>query len=293
MADIMLRPDLKTAGGEVNDVVMNGRYAGTLTLVYREGDRISGSIQLERDSLSVADKEKVIEFAQNYIQAMMQMDDVTEVFYELVIVGESRNRVEYHIYDQDQDLVAESLMTIYGNDVVGKVHWMHQPEEDEIEAVSDLIVSDFDENEVDTFVIDMEFDNEIIETIELTHEDLLDYQDTLGDLAQTGYEDEAGDIYGDYSVILVRDDGDTLTYEIYQQTGGDLPIGTATIDITSKQITGFIDFREPGDDDDREIIATLLMRELDKEKEYDSVNLTMLHNNQPIDELMFEVELVH
>lgn len=352
MANVILRPDLRTAGGEVNDVVLDGRYAGTLTLVYREGDRISGSIQLEEESLSYEDKDDVMEYVQQYVQSMIdalgvvecdvlvtyskyehviatdrnigQISDFVEEdwasldygeeiefvdvdpygedelemfdddedegsYFELVIVDESRNRVEYHIYDEGQELLAEVFMSLYGTDVVGYVQWMDEPNDDEIHAVADLIVSDFDEDEIDTFVIDMKFGGEIMETIELTHEDLLNEFDTNSDEFDMLEEfDEE-----DYTIVMVRDDQDTLTYEIYQQSNGGLPIGTATVDVSSHQITGFIDFREPGNDDDREYIATLLMRELDKEKDYDSFNLTMMYNNKPIDELRFELDQVH
>ncbi|ANE48275.1 hypothetical protein SY83_20515 [Paenibacillus swuensis] len=429
MPNISLRPDLRTSGGEVNDVVLNGKYAGTLTLVYREGDRISGSIQLDKESMSPSDKEAVIEFTQHYVQSLIDalnvedcdvlvtyskydhviatdhnigevtemvedafeyedeeddygyytsMDDEGEmlldldgdedeaVYFELVIVGESRNKVEYHVYSDTEVLVAEALMTISGSDVIGEVNWMYPPEEQESDAVADLIVSDFDDNEIDTFLIDMEYEGEIFDTIELTHRDLLDAQDTLYDLAanddeedETAYyaddEDEDDDeliyytdddddddyayyaddddddedlevveIYSlddedddytseeiddeltmyadddddelaeeDYTVVLARDDQDVLTYEIYQQSYGGLPIGTATVDISTHQITGFIDFREPGNGSDREFIATMLMQELDKERDYDSVNFTMMYNNETIDEVMFELDQYH
>ena len=68
VADIMLRPDLKTAGGEVCDIMYNGEFVGTLTLVYRESDRLKGSIHLEQQSITIVDKQKVYEFVQSYIQ---------------------------------------------------------------------------------------------------------------------------------------------------------------------------------------------------------------------------------
>ncbi|ARF69320.1 hypothetical protein B7C51_18125 [Paenibacillus larvae subsp. pulvifaciens] len=51
MSSIMLRPDLKTAGGEVNDVLVNGKYVGSVSIIYREGDRMFGAVQLEKHSL--------------------------------------------------------------------------------------------------------------------------------------------------------------------------------------------------------------------------------------------------
>ncbi|MFD0678166.1 MULTISPECIES: hypothetical protein [unclassified Paenibacillus] len=367
MTDVMLRPDLKTTGGEVSDILWNDQFVGTMTLVYREADRISGAIQLEEESLPRNAKQRVMAFLQEHIQFQIEAlgvhscdvmvtyskydhiiatdtletgaynveedhdfdfdwpenerfededpmeqneyvmnaytdtvpvqsasdaEDSAYDFYELMIVAESRNKVEYHIYDELQELVAEASIRILGSEVSGTVTWMLEPDEDEIEAVANLLVSDFDEDEVDTFVLNMEWDKEIIETIELTHQDL--FEDEVGNETESLWETVDGELENeDYTIVLARDDGDTLTYEIYQQSYGGLPIGTATIDISSRQLTGFIDFREPGNSDDRECISTLLMQELDKEKEFESFNVTMLFQNKPFEELMFETEAYH
>jgi len=362
MANIVLRPDLKTAGGEVLDIVVNDRHAGTITLVYREWDRVTGSIQLEKMSLSAHEKELVIEHLQNYVQSVVaalnaeqcdifvtysdyervivtsnnvgtideimedpiletsgflfnededviypereeiQFNDVdpndydvleseADAYFELVLVGEADERLHYHIYDERQLLWAEAFMDLHGSYVVGHINWRMHPTEDEIEQIADLLVSDFDENEIDSFTIENEFEGEIIETIELDHEDILDLleEERVGLQDQDSYDSR----HNEYSVILARDDGDTLTYEIYKHAYGGLPIGTATIDIGSRQMTGFIDFRDPGTDDDRDWIASLLMRELDKERDYESFNLSVMYKNELIDEMLFEVERIH
>lgn len=352
MEKITIRPDLRTAGGEVSDMMLHDRFVGTVSLVYRENERMTGSIQLEKMNLSGKKKEKLVQFAEDYVNSLANALNVREcdvvltyseyerifsfakqentfrkwrnlettntenlehdvldrpifvdvdpedievmnmndnrrtVVYELVIVGENRNKVEYHIYDHDKAWVAEAFMNIYGEDVVGEVNWVFDPAEDEIEAVMDLIVSDFDENRIETFSIDMKIGDDLIETVELARDDLIEeLLDEHEDAGDSGEED--------YTVVLTRDDGDTLTYDIYRQSLGGLPIGTATVDISSRKVTGFIDFREPGSEDDREAIATLVLREVDKERDCDSMNLTMLYNNEPIDEIFFESEQVH
>lgn len=293
MTDVMLRPDLKTASGEVNDILWDHQFVGSMTLVYRENDRIGGAIQLEQEMLPIHAKQQVMAFVQQYVQSLIDalsvqscdvlvtyseydhviatdrlesdfgaqnveedfdyehdwsdydrledenlneqneygmysqswdgalqepLDDGVDEYYELVIVAESRNRVEYHIYDDEQQLVAEADVYINGRDVNGTISWMLEPEEDEIEIITDLLVSDFDEDAVDTFVLHMEWEHDIIETIELTHEDLLD--DDSSRLMEM--DDELEDTWNedDYSIILARDDGDMLTYEIYQQSHG-------------------------------------------------------------------------
>lgn len=370
MAQITLRPDLKTSGGEVCDITLDGRYVGTMVLVIREGHRVAGSVQLEHDSLTPSESKETISFIQNYVEqtvAAVQAQDCEVVVtcspfdhiiasehqvgvvkeflgqdeephlyadedeygyaedddtsiedvdpddidsvemlrdpsqYELVIVGESRNRVEYHIYDRDEEWIAEVFLRMRGSDITGEVNWLYEPLEDEIEQVAELIVSDFDEDEVDTIRLDMLFDGELLETMELTHEDLLED----GDEDEVEDEDfyEAGVKFSDhwsydaeqadYSIILARDDGDALTYEIYEQSHGGLPVGSATVDISQRGLTGYIEFRNSNSSEDREQIGALLMQELDKEKDYDSVHLTMLLNNRPIDEILYETEQLH
>lgn len=361
MADMMLRPDLKTAGGEVCDIMYNGEFVGTLTLVYRESDRLKGSIHLEQQSIAQEDKESVYAFVQSYIQNVIdalaieeyevvanysdydfviatdhaigpvieeeddssnnyylddddadyewvnddeiRFDDIEgtngpeslymieqrrqELGYELVIVGEYRNLVEYHVYDKESELVAEVITHMYGSEVIGEVTWRFDPFDEEMDMVTELVVADYDENETDTFIFNMIFDGEVIDTVELTHIDLLELVDDIREESLIPPSPE------DYTITLARDDGDTLTYEIYQQSYGGLPIGTATVDISSRQLTGFIDFREPGDSDDRELIAALLLDELDKEKEYETFNVSMLYRNKLIDEIWFETDQLH
>ncbi|GGI45358.1 hypothetical protein GCM10008018_11680 [Paenibacillus marchantiophytorum] len=360
MADIMLRPDLKTAGGEVCDIMYNGEFVGTLTLVYRESDRLKGSIHLEQQSITIANKKKVYAFVQSYIQdvidacgikecevlvsyseydfviatdhamqpAIFEVDNLADIRqshdeavnyewvsdetrfddidadygldqmdmiqerkkqhgYELVIVAENRNRVEYHVYDKDSELVAEASTHVYGSDVIGDVIWKFDPFDEEMDLVTELVVADFNEDETDTFIFNMIYNGETIDTVELTHIDLLDLVEDIHSDATLPPNPE------DYTIVMARDDGDTLTYEIYQQSYGGLPIGTATVDVSSRQLTGFIDFREPGDSDDRELIASLLLDELDKEKDYETFNVSMLYRNKLIDEIWFETDPFH
>lgn len=364
MAEMFLRPDLKTAGGEVSDIMYKGRFVGSLLLVFREKDRISGAVQLEKESLSSKEKQRVIQYVTRHIQSMIDAlkaaecdvlvtyssfdhviatneteieledelqagqedadfewvndsddvgdwstteetvvmqhpehrysDDLEEeeadvrnpVYYELVATKETKNKIEYHVYAKDQEWIAEVFLRIKDNDITGDIHWMFNPMDEEIEHVTDLLVSDFDPDLVDTFVLNHHFEGNVVETIELTHEDLLD----------EAQEHKARNkvLLDDYTIVLARDDQDMLTYEIYDQVHGGFPIGTATVDISRKQLSGFIDFREEVDKPgEREKIATLVMQELDKEKEYDTISFTMLYRNKPIDEIVFENDPVH
>lgn len=371
MAGITVRPEMRTAGGEVSDIMLEGRYVGTLLLVYREQERISGSVQLEKESLSVKDKHAVDRFVEDYVQALIQAmkvkqcevlvtygsfdhviatrgdtrledfddlelleeddaeviwvsdedelgdgdsleretfrmgyagvytggrfdDDLASgndfrnpIYYDLVLTKEQGSSVEYHVYDRDQEWVAEVFMRLVGNDLLGDVHWMFNPLDEEIETVTNLVVMDFNEELIDTFTVDHRYEGLIIDTIELTHKDLLEHAGAP-DVHATA------DDLRDYTVVLVRDDGDMLTYEIYNQQEGGLPIGTATVDISRRQLSGFIDFRKTATDSgEREKIASLVMQELDKEKDYSKISFTMFEQNHPIGEVLFENVPVH
>lgn len=307
MRNIEIRPNLRTAGGEFSDIMVGGRFAGTLSLVYREGDRVAGSVQLEKESLEPGYKQRVESYLKDYIQSFIhairaEACDVVMTFsrydsivtaaeedwesakYDLVMVNKKRNHFDYHVYDNKGTWIAEALLEIDHAHISGEVRWVIEPDDEEVENITELLVSDFDEDIVDTFRIYHHFNGELLETVELTHDDLLDDPvEVIGDIAEEG----------EYNVILVRDDGEVLTYEIYQHSAGTLPIGTATVDIEHRRLTGFIDFRDHPNLNDAGAITSALMQELDKEKDYDGLNLSLMFKNELVDELIIDNEPYH
>ena len=319
-----LRPDLRTAGGEVNDILVDGRFAGTMSLVWREGGRLTGSVQLDQETVRARDKRQVLARINDYVQSfvlaagiescevfvtyspfeqlIVTADDAEEADaermdaepewdeaeYELVLVGKKRDRLHYHVYDDRRRWLAEVHLRAENGKVTGSVEWRREPDEDEIELVTELIVSDFDEDTVDEFLIRHRHDDELIETVELSHEEEPAVMDHRGKKARAAKRGEAN-----FSAKLIRDDGDVLTYEIRSKADGNRTIGTATVDIRERRLTGFIDFRERRHADDAGAIAAVLMRELDKEKDYDGLNLSLMYRNKLIDEFVIENETVH
>ncbi|MFS1512004.1 hypothetical protein VQL36_06150 [Chengkuizengella sp. SCS-71B] len=338
MVDVMIRPDMRTSNGEVSDILLHNKYVGTCSIVYREGERIAGAVQLEEQSLDRFEKDRVTSFVKTYIQSLIdalhvdecdvivsysdydhviategnvgeieEIIEVDEYFndneneqdilefsddenentqgYELMIVGERKNAVEYHVYNENKQWIAEAFMSIFGTDVVGEVSWLREPTEDELNDVTELIISDFDEDEMDTFMIDMTYQGQLLETLELTHEELLE------DTEYTIASDDADD---DFNIVLTRDDNEILTYDIYRSLNqGELPFGRATIDISELEVVGSIDVIDPGIPEEREQIAASLMQEIDKICDYNSFNLTMMYQNKPIDEIMLENDQFH
>lgn len=362
MAEMVLRPDLKTAGGEVSDIVVNGRFAGTLMLVYREGDRLSGAVQLETDHLDGKEAEQVNRFVDRHIRDLagalniedyeavvtmgsyhhiltgdtwqsemeqsvrlyedepeviwvsddedglgdwdiyepetFRMDDAETEYsdedelqedlylYELVPTRTGTNQSEYHVYDEGREWVAELIIRETGGGLVADVHWMFNPETEEMDSLADHVADELEDRVQDGFRLNHRYEGTILETADYAQEDISDVPESS--------EDDTGLLTDrDYRVILARDDQDMLTYEIYDRYRAH-PIGTATVDISRKQLSGFIDFRDsPVQSGERERIAALIMQELDKEKNYDRISFTMLARNKPIDEVIFENEPFH
>lgn len=324
MTNVFLRPDLKTAGGEVSDILLNGEYIGCLSLVYREQHRISGAIQLDKPSMPFSKKDDVLRYIHEYMQAFASSiqaevctlnvsygtlecymdyydydgayddeldDDVAEANgddigyeeletldmsysnYRLEIISESPTLVEYHIYDQEHEWLAEAVIRTSEKAVWGDFYWMFEPTTEEMETISELLASDFDDEVMERFIFKHIYENELVDTIE--YMEIVETQEM------------------DYTVLLTRDEGEILTYEIYDESDGQFPVGTATVDIGHSVVTGFIEFHDPADTENMDNIAALLMLELDKEREYESINLTLLYQNMPINEISIECAPVH
>lgn len=364
MAKVVLRPDLKTAGGEVSDIVVNGRFAGTLVLVYREGDRLSGAVQLEGDNLDGREAEQVNRFVDRHIRDLAEAlsvedyeavvtlgsyhhilsgqswqreetepeqlyEDEPEViwvsdddedlgdwdiyeretirmndaglgyadeedeedgsFYELVPTRTGTSHSEYHVYDANREWAAELIIRQTGSGLVADVHWMFSPVTEEMDGLADQIVDDLEERLLDGFRLNHRYEGTILETADYAQEDLVPGPEMVGE--DSDFSSQSMD--QDYRVMLARDDQDMLTYEIYDRHRG-YPMGTATVDISRKQLSGFIDFRDASvQSGERERIAALIMHELDKEKDYSRISFTMLAQNKPIDEVIFENEPFH
>ncbi|WP_036697737.1 hypothetical protein [Paenibacillus taiwanensis] len=92
--------------------------------------------------------------------------------------------------------------------------------------------------------------------------------------------------FDDIQVLLARDDGDTLLYDVYSTASGSLPLGTATIDTNGEQLSGYIDFRIPGTSQDRDRAANAIMLELLKEQTFTVLHLNMMFHNEIIDECL-------
>ncbi|MDO7905987.1 hypothetical protein Q5741_06085 [Paenibacillus sp. JX-17] len=339
--DIKSRPDLRTSTGEVHDLLVDGYYAGSMFLVFRDGDRLSGSVQLDEQSLPDDAKEHVVAWVKEYVFELAEALDVRyyEVFLshgevdsilekgeeprsaelpdndsshlfryedeeaslELELISAGRSVSHYELNDAEGRTAAAAVLKQYGADISGELRWQRYPDEDEMDAAVELLVLELDEDEIDTFTLDMLYQNKTIERVELVHRELADHHEVTADddmdLEDDGWshrqnvlshmQDEEEDAEEGCYVSLIRDDGDMLTYDAYIPERGGLPVGTATVDISGdNQISGYFEFQIPGTGEQRLELAHALMRELDTLTSYQSVHLTIIYHNHVIDELL-------
>ncbi|MFX3647410.1 MAG: hypothetical protein ACE3K2_26360 [Paenibacillus sp.] len=338
--EVELVADLRTSGGEVQDVMVNGQYAGSLFLVYREGDRLSGCLQIEQKSLPGGTEQFIVEKVHAYARSLA--DALEAAYYEVLVScgslhsvlhmpdsesfwssedmiydeesDDDRDRIETKVIpgsqaesftyeDRDQVLememvsagrsistyifndvegqeLAEASLKQYGADVQGEIHWYDEPEENQLEAAAELLVRELDEDIIDTITIRMWHQGNELETLEWIHRDFSEEFEDTDESDLDALEAAEETCY----VMLKRKDREFRVYELFLQERGGLPVGTATIDTSQSDLTGYIDYEVPGTSVQRKSLVEVLIQELDREMEFDTLHLTMLYRNQIIDE---------
>lgn len=346
---VELIPDLRTSGGEVQDIMVGGQYMGSLLLVFREGDRVSGSLQIEQNSLPDETEQYIVEQVHKYIRSLadavsaaeyevlvscgtlysvlQKPESQTDMFnqssrsedsyshdgqndragvnevhvipgsqaesftyedpehlLEMELVSAGRSISTYVFNDANGQELAEASLKQYGADVQGEIHWYDEPAENYQDAAAELLVRELDEEIIDTITIRMWHQGQEMESAEWVHRDFADEDEIESeeDLEEIEAAEEA------CYVMLVRKDREFRVYELFLQERGGLPVGTATIDTSEADLSGYIDYQVPGTSVQRKSLVEVLMRDLDKELEFDTLHLTMLYRNQIIDEAKIE-----
>ncbi|MFX6059560.1 hypothetical protein ABTF11_18390, partial [Acinetobacter baumannii] len=71
-------------------------------------------------------------------------DEEEEVLgYERWIVGQGDQGIEYQVYDENENLIAEAVVDIRGTRVVGDIHFTQEPTEQEMEDVEAILLKDY------------------------------------------------------------------------------------------------------------------------------------------------------
>ncbi|MDI3257531.1 MAG: hypothetical protein QJR01_07380 [Kyrpidia sp.] len=79
---VVLRPELRTSGGESLGVFLSRRWVGDVYLVYREGHLLTGTIQLDAAKVSQDQVDAVVSHIQDYVAGLagaLDIEDATVV----------------------------------------------------------------------------------------------------------------------------------------------------------------------------------------------------------------------
>jgi|GEM_PF-4472147 len=184
MSDIQIQPELRTAGGEALSVHRDGEWIGDVFLIYRENDWLTGTIHLDEDYVNAEELEEIageiqpyitnLSFALNIVDYAIHLyhgqyslledyfdegldDDEMEVLvqngleYERWIVGQGEQGIEYQIYDEEKNLVAEAVVDIQGTRIIGEINFTEDPSEEEMENIEALLLKDYDHELIDQY----------------------------------------------------------------------------------------------------------------------------------------------
>ena len=66
--EIRLRPEMRTDGGEMVTIYRDDEWVGDAYFVYREGDLLTGTIQLDSVMVNSADYSPIVEAARTYAE---------------------------------------------------------------------------------------------------------------------------------------------------------------------------------------------------------------------------------
>lgn len=77
MQNVVLKPELRTPGGETVSIYFNEEWAGDLYLVYREGDTLTGTMQIDTGKVSDDDFEFIEEEVRIYVNHLNSALGVT------------------------------------------------------------------------------------------------------------------------------------------------------------------------------------------------------------------------
>lgn len=339
---IRLRPDLRTANGEVQDILIEDRYAGTLILVFREGHRLAGSVQLDAKSVPPKTKEEILIYVKQYllqycdavdaehidilltwgeVESFLEDEDGYEedtlppasesiipepsplFLYEdesgemqIELISAGRFVSSFELQNGKGQTIAHAVLKQYGTDIQGEVDWLKEPLEEELESAEELLVAEVDDGEIDTITIEMKYKDNMITILELVRQDHASYIASdeadgpdwdedgveLQSILEQGEEEAEESCY----VRMIRHDHEIVSYDLFLQEHGGLPVASATVDISEAAVSGYIDFYIEPSEEQRHDLVLVLSKEVEKEIDLKQLHITMLYRNVVIDEML-------
>jgi hypothetical protein len=261
MRQVVLKPELRTPGGETVSVYLNNEWAGDVYLVYREGDVLTGTIQLDTKTVSEEELEFVTEEVRTYIEhlnaalgvedssVVMMYGDISSVIemapFEVVSVETMQEDEEIDAYEENFEFVDEDLDDEYDDeDCEDDVM-----EFDDLGLGSDIEFADDDDEDDEYYVHDLDEDEE-------------------------------------YHLSVVYRNGEHTKYHLHDDDHRTL--GMVSVDEIGDNVSGRVEFWSRPDEDEANEVAKMLARTFGELGEADNISFTMNHADYHIGDMHLE-----
>jgi len=300
MGFIELQPELRTAGGEALSIHRSGNWIGDVYLIYRENDLLVGTIHLDEESVEKSEVDEIVDEIQAYITSLAfalhvrdhnvnifygeysllddysvlnDEDPVNEevIGYERWIVGQGEQGIEYQVYDDGGDLIAEAIVDIRGTRIVGEIHFTYPPSDQEMEDVEAILLKDYDHDLIDQYNFTFFVNGVEYEQLEIEPEDNTDPEEMI-------MEEEETEEYESRERAEV-------VYDLVDKKNR--PLAKATCYFSEDGVDVTINVKvKPMEDTAHHIMQTVFQEVLTEAMEW--VNIRMFHKGQQIDGFHFE-----
>jgi hypothetical protein len=309
MVRIDLLPELRTSGGEAVSIYRDGDWIGDMYLIYRENDLLTGSIHLDEmfvteddvreisselrgylvnlaSALNVADSNinvihgqyALLEDYESPIEAENYAVDEEVINYERWIVGQGEQGIEYQIYDENKELVAEAIVDIKGTKIIGEINFTFDPTEKEMEDVEAILLKDYDHDLIDQYSFTYCVNNDEIEQVEIEaiDDDEEDDNELAGEFRLVEQEEwEDDDELGEAKVV----------YDLFDVENRDFGAATFHYSEDGVEVTVDLDM-QPNEEVSHHLMKTVFQEALTDPMEW--VKIRMYHNGELFDGFQFE-----
>lgn len=302
MGYIELQPELRTAGGEALTIHRGGDWIGDVYLIYREQDLLIGTIQLDEEYVKRSEVDEIVDEIQSYITSvafalhvedhnvnifygensllddystLTEEDDEEEVNgYERWIVGQGDEGIEYQVYDDEGDLIAEAVVDIRGTRIMGEIHFSHPPTDQEMEDVEAILLKDYDHDLIDQYNFTFFVDGTEFEQVEIQPDYEMDSEERMDTLVD---EEEVEEYESRERAEVV--------YDLVDKKNR--PLAKATCYYSEDGVDATVNLEvKPTEDTTHHIMQTVFQEVLTEPMEW--VNIRMFHKGKQIDGFHFE-----
>lgn len=248
MKQVVLKPELRTLGGETVSLYLGDEWAGDLYLVYREGDVLTGTIQIDTGVVSEEEMEVVATEVRTYIEHLnvaLGVEDSSVV----LVYGDISSMVEMEPFE------VVSVETV---------------QDEEFQEHVEYAVDDVRDDERDFFEIG---------DVGLTSN--LEFVDEEDDTYDTDEEEE-----GEFHLSVAYRHGEHTKYHLHDDEHHTL--GVVSVDEIGNNVSGRVEFWKRPDDEEANEIAKMLVRTFGEYGEAEHISFTMNHADLHIGDMHVE-----